>query len=120
NQVFSLRFPVFRQRRSGCTFFLLVLFFVGVASSLPVPAQLTKTDSLKGPGTSGAPIGPVNPPSAAAAQTKRIVTINDAVSLFLQQNLNLVAARYDIDTVDAEKLSAAVRPNPEITVGTSG
>jgi cobalt-zinc-cadmium efflux system outer membrane protein len=52
-----------------------------------------------------------------AATTKRSITISDAVSIFLQQNLQLVAARYDIDTVDAEKLTARLRPNPEISVG---
>src|SRR4029077_20380064 len=50
---------------------------------------------------------------------KRSITISDAVSIFLQQNLQLVAARYDIDTVDAEKLTARLRPNPEISVGFS-
>jgi len=53
------------------------------------------------------------------APGKRSITISDAVSIFLQQNLQLVAARYDIDTVDAEKLSARLRPNPEINVGFS-
>ena len=49
----------------------------------------------------------------------RSITISDAVSIFLQRNLQLVADRYDIDTVDAEKLTARLRPNPEITVGLS-
>ena len=53
------------------------------------------------------------------APGKRSITISDAVSIFLQQNLQLVAARYDIDTVDAEKLSARLRPNPEVSVGFS-
>jgi len=38
----------------------------------------------------------------------------------MQQNLQLVAARYDIDTADAEKLTARLRPNPQVTVGFSG
>jgi cobalt-zinc-cadmium efflux system outer membrane protein len=50
---------------------------------------------------------------------KRSITISDAVSIFLQQNLQLVAARYDIDTVDAEKLTARLRPNPQLSVGFS-
>jgi len=54
-----------------------------------------------------------------AAAGKRSITISDAVSIFLQQNLQLVAARYDIDTVDAEKLTARLRPNPELSVGFS-
>lgn len=47
------------------------------------------------------------------------ITISDAVSIFLKQNLELVAARYDIDTADAEKLTARLRPNPQINVGFS-
>ncbi len=54
-----------------------------------------------------------------APSAKRPITISDAVSIFLQQNLQLVASRYDIDTVDAEKLTARLRPNPEIAVGFS-
>jgi cobalt-zinc-cadmium efflux system outer membrane protein len=53
-------------------------------------------------------------------QTGRAITISDAVTIFLQQNLQLVAAKYDISTAEAEKLSARVRPNPEITIGSSG
>ena len=53
-----------------------------------------------------------------ATPAKRI-TISDAVSIFLQQNLQLVAARYDIDAVDAEKLTARLRPNPQVSVGFS-
>ncbi|HEX3101863.1 MAG TPA: TolC family protein, partial [Pyrinomonadaceae bacterium] len=54
------------------------------------------------------------------AGTKRLITLSDAVSIFLQQNLQLVAARYDVDTADAEKLTAKLRPNPDLTVGSSG
>lgn len=59
------------------------------------------------------------PQQAATPPGKRSITISDAVSIFLRQNLQLVAARYDIDTVDAEKLTAKLRPNPEISVGFS-
>ncbi len=57
---------------------------------------------------------------ASQTQTKRSITLSDAVTIFLQQNLQLVAARYDIDEVDAEKLSARLRPNPAVSVGSSG
>jgi len=53
------------------------------------------------------------------AAAKHSITLADAVSIFLRQNLQLVAARYDIDTVDAEKLTARLRPNPAISVGLS-
>jgi len=54
------------------------------------------------------------------APAKRSITISDAVSIFLQQNLQLVAARYDIDMVDAEKLTARLRPNPQVSVTSEG
>src|SRR5262245_52445167 len=47
---------------------------------------------------------------------KRSITISDAVSIFLQQNLELVAARYDIDTAEAEKLTARLRRDPQFSV----
>src|ERR1041385_9414010 len=37
----------------------------------------------------------------------------------MRQNLELVAARYDIETADAEKLTARLRPNPQFTLGLS-
>src|SRR5689334_10492582 len=48
---------------------------------------------------------------------KRLVTLDEAVELFLRQNLQLVAARYDIETAEAEKLTARLRPNPQFTAG---
>src|ERR1043166_2081808 len=55
----------------------------------------------------------------AGLPAKRTITISDAVSIFLQQNLQLVAARYDIDTAEAEKLTARLRPNPQLDISTS-
>src|SRR6476469_6552911 len=55
----------------------------------------------------------------STATAKQSITLADAVSIFLRQNLQLVAARYDIDTVDAEKLTARLRPNPANSVGLS-
>jgi outer membrane protein, heavy metal efflux system len=56
---------------------------------------------------------------APAPGAKRSVTLDDAVEIFMRQNLQLVAARYDIETADAEKLTARLRPNPQLTVGLS-
>jgi cobalt-zinc-cadmium efflux system outer membrane protein len=75
------------------------------------------------------PIDPNDPKSIAlvnakkkqaTGQTKRDVTLDESIAIFLQQNLQLIAAKYDINTAEAEKLSARVRPNPEITFGSSG
>jgi cobalt-zinc-cadmium efflux system outer membrane protein len=51
-----------------------------------------------------------------ARQQTRTITISDAVSIFLQQNLQLMAAQYDVATADAEKLTAKLRPNPQVSV----
>ena len=50
---------------------------------------------------------------------KRSVTLAEAIEIFMRQNLQLVAARYDIETADAEKLTARLRPNPQLTFGLS-
>ena len=55
-------------------------------------------------------------PQNQAPTTTRPITLSDAVEIFLQHNLQLVAARYDIDTADAEKLTARLRPNPELGI----
>src|SRR5690349_10313159 len=51
--------------------------------------------------------------------SKRPITLDDAVEIFMRQNLLLVAANYDIETADAEKLTAKLRPNPQISFGSS-
>src|SRR6476660_4175364 len=56
----------------------------------------------------------------APVTSKRSVTLADAIEIFMRQNLQLVAARYDIETADAEKLTARLRPNPQISFGLSG
>jgi cobalt-zinc-cadmium efflux system outer membrane protein len=59
------------------------------------------------------------PQQTPVPSAKRSISLSDAVSIFLRQNLQLVAAQYDIDTVDAEKLTARLRPNPQVSVGFS-
>src|SRR5215510_12842957 len=59
-------------------------------------------------------------PQASTPSPKKLLTISDAVAIFMQQNLQLVAARYDIDRADAEKLTARLRPNPQLSVALSG
>jgi len=54
------------------------------------------------------------------ATDKRAITVSEAVSIFLRQNFELIAARYDVDSAEAEKLTARLRPNPDISVGSSG
>jgi len=54
------------------------------------------------------------------ATDKRAITVSEAVSIFLRQNFELIAARYEVDSAEAEKLTARLRPNPDISVGSSG
>src|SRR5205823_3071758 len=57
---------------------------------------------------------------ASAPSTPQTVSISDAVAIFLRQNFQLIPARYDIDSAEAERLTARLRPNPAISVGFSG
>jgi cobalt-zinc-cadmium efflux system outer membrane protein len=50
---------------------------------------------------------------------RRSIGLSDAVQIFMQQNLQLLAARYDIDTAEAEKLTARLRPNPQLSISSS-
>ena len=59
------------------------------------------------------------PQTQAPVSAKRLITLSEAIEMFLRQNLQLVAARYDIETADAEKLTARLRPNPQLTFGLS-
>ncbi|PYS85779.1 MAG: hypothetical protein DMF62_17965 [Acidobacteria bacterium] len=98
-------------QKSVVSFLLLVIL-----SAYITPAQDKSQVPIKNNSTTAALPASQKPPSAPA---DRPITIKDAVTIFLQQNLQLVAARYDIDIVDAEKLTAGLRPNPEIEIGFS-
>jgi len=58
-------------------------------------------------------------PSLALAQTPAApppLTLERTVERFLARNLAVEAARYRVDAVRAERLAAALRPNPTLTV----
>jgi cobalt-zinc-cadmium efflux system outer membrane protein len=101
-------------RCPALTAFLLSL----VIAAVPAMAQ----DKPPDPAATATPIpAAVQTPAPGPVTTpgKRLITVTDAVGIFLQQNLQLVAARYDVDMVEAEKLTAHLRPNPEVSVGFS-
>ena len=86
--------------------------------SSPDPIAESKSESLN-----SRPAPPSRPKIQAPQSSlgsARPITLSDAVSIFLKQNFHLIAARYDIDTAEAEKLTARLRPNPDISVGFSG
>jgi cobalt-zinc-cadmium efflux system outer membrane protein len=117
-----------KKRRASYLAGLLLFVF----TTQPMPAQEKSPEPvkqiLKGglfvlPGALQTPT-PTTPATPASLQTpatpaNRSLTISDAVAIFLRQNLQLVAARYDIDTAEAEKLTARLRPNPQLNVSTS-
>ena len=109
-----------KAQRSTLPFAFLVLICTFDAASVPASAQLIK--SAKAPDVSSPGSTVTSKPLTAQSQTSsaKPITLSDAVSIFLQQNFQLIAARYDIDTAEAEKLTARLRPNPAMSVGFEG
>ena len=92
-----------------CGLTLIVITVCGVQAQEKTPASLEQSKVAKFQ----------SQPQSQTAVSKRSITLAEAVEIFLRQNLQLVAARYDIETADAEKLTARLRPNPQLTVGLS-
>ena len=113
------------QRRTlRIAFALTVVVFINQTTLRSSQAQrlnADKTNDIANP-----KVATVSFPPSGASDTKqqqvtaRLITVADAVSIFLKQNFQLIAGRYDIDTADAEKLTARLRPNPNVSVGFSG
>ncbi len=55
-------------------------------------------------------------PLFAAPVKPILLTENQAIQLFYQRNLNLLAARYNIDQAQAQEIIASAIPNPTISV----
>jgi len=96
--------------------FALALFFCMTTHSVRSQEQPTETSKQININLATMLRAPQQPTPVAS---RRSITISDAVAIFLRQNLQLVAARYDIDIADADKLTARLRPNPAISVGFS-
>jgi len=90
-----------------------------IFATVPTQAQLIKKSSSSIDDTKVA-VGSVSTRLPQTSTTRRPITLSDAVSIFLKQNYQLIAAQYDIDSAEAEKLTARLRPNPDISVGFSG
>jgi outer membrane protein, heavy metal efflux system len=138
-----------KAQRDGLTISFLSIVLFAILSAAAPAAQAQTSESVEATKGSGAPVKSANPftgyqraistPEESLAgskpgivallagqqqspppMAKRSIAIAEAVSIFLQQNFQLVAARYDIDTAEAEKLTARLRPNPEVSVGFQG
>jgi cobalt-zinc-cadmium efflux system outer membrane protein len=107
-------FSAFKRgnRSSGLRFMAALLLVALVA---PQTSAQQKSANRPWKGMSGDILEAIQAQQQAAQKAgKRTITLSDAVSIFLQQSLELVAARYDIEEADAEKLTARLRPNPEL------
>jgi cobalt-zinc-cadmium efflux system outer membrane protein len=110
-----------KAQRGTLSFAFFVLICTSYGASV-CNAQLIKSAK---PPDAGSPNSTVTSrlqatPSQTSSSARRPITVGDAVTIFLQQNFQVIAARYDIDTAEAEKLTARLRPNPEVTVGFEG
>jgi outer membrane protein, heavy metal efflux system len=110
-----------KAQRSSLLFAFLILISTFAAATISADAQIiksAKTSDIGSPSSTSSRL--LTTQSQISPGAKRPITISDAVSIFLQQNFQLIGARYDIDTAEAEKLTARLRPNPEVTVGFEG
>jgi len=111
------RLPQCCQRQKSRRASYLASLLLLTLTTHPILAQEKSREPLKGINTNIAAMP--HDQQQTPAPAKRSITISAAVSIFLRQNLQLVAARYDIDTVDAEKLTARLRPNPQFSVASA-
>jgi outer membrane protein, heavy metal efflux system len=91
-------------------------------AAIPAKAQVIKSSnaSVADPArVSSASLNAGNRSQNPTGGTQSL-TLSDAVSIFLRRNFQLIAARYDIDAAEAEKLTARLRPNPQLGVNLSG
>jgi len=111
-----------KAQRSTLSFALVLLISTFAGAALSTKAQLIM--SARSPDVSSPRSTIASKLLQSQSQTSsgvaRPITVSDAVSIFLRQNFQVIAARYDIDTAEAEKLTARLRPNPEVTVGFEG
>jgi outer membrane protein, heavy metal efflux system len=101
---------------------LVTLGFSMVFSTISAQAQLIKSSegSVSDPTKISSTSATVESRSQNPSPGRQLLTLSDAVSIFLRRNFQLIAARYDIDTAEAEKLTARLRPNPQVAVNLSG
>ena len=105
-----------RQKTRRASYLAGLLLLTLIAH--PLLAQEKSVERLKGIDSESVAVSRAQK-QGPATPAKRSVTVAEAVSIFLKQNLQLVAARYEIDLADAEKLTARLRPNPQLSVGSA-
>ena len=63
------------------------------------------------------PVSPAAEPQVSAQQSTRL-SLNDALALFLQQNLDVLIAKYGIEYSKGQQITAKLFPNPVMSIGT--
>lgn len=61
---------------------------------------------------------PVKPASVAPAATALRLSLDESVALFLRQNLDLLMAKYGIESAKGQEITARLFPNPTASIGT--
>ncbi|HEU4683265.1 MAG TPA: TolC family protein [Nitrospira sp.] len=72
---------------------------------------------LIGPYSKAQASPPAGPPAEGAADVLRL-SLNDALALFLKQNLDVLVAKFGIDFSKGQQITAALFPNPVASIGT--
>ncbi len=111
-----------KAERNTLQLALLILICTLAAEPVSTYGQLIKSEQSPGVSSASSRVGtgPAQTQPQTSATAKQPITVSDAVSIFLRQNFQVIAARFDIDTAEAEKLTARLRPNPEVSVGFQG
>ena len=96
---------MFRQdRRSGCSTSLLA----GLLLVLSTQAWSATPSATP----------PVPPAAEQRAPGSIRLSLNDALALFLQQNLDVLIAKYGIEYSKGQQITAKLFPNPVASIGT--
>ena len=61
---------------------------------------------------------PVSPPAGVSSTVR--LSLDEALALFLRQNLDLIIAKYGIDYAQGQAITARLFPNPVLSVGAVG
>lgn len=92
--------PAQFRRRSG-----IVVFWAAVAMGFSLPASAA-TDL------------PAKTSTVAPAAATLRLSLDDAVALFLRQNLDLLMAKFGIESAKGQQITARLFPNPTVSIGT--
>ena len=67
--------------------------------------------------SSAAPVAPAPEHTAATSKVLRL-SVNDALGLFISQNLDVLIAKYGIELTKGQEVTARLFPNPLVSIGT--